>query len=271
MSDFMAEATNRRREDVRLMQEKVPLETMRREASKARERRSLADCLMRCGPGKKPGIIAEVKKASPSAGVIVAKYDPVSIVKMYEKGGAIALSVVTEPHFFMGSDSHLADVRKASKLPVLRKDFVCDIYQLYESVALGADVVLLIAAALDFHLLRELYVVALAIGLEVIVEVHTEDELEMVLPLAKSIIGVNNRNLRTLKVDLAVSRALAKMIPPGRIAISESGIKTRSDIEEMESLGYRGFLIGESLLRSSNPTILLGQMLAPHQAPHRQK
>jgi len=271
MTAFIETATARRREDVRMMMEKAPLEAVRREALKARERRSLAACLLRCGPGKKPGIIAEVKKASPSAGVIVEKYDPVSITRLYEKAGAIALSVVTEPHFFMGSDSHLADVRKSSDLPILRKDFICEEYQLYESVALGADVVLLIAAALDFHLMRDLYVVALALGLDVIVEVHTEEELEMVLPLSRAIIGVNNRNLRTLKVDLAVSRSLAPVIPPERIAISESGVKKRADMEELEELGYRGFLIGESLLRSSNPSILLGSMLAPHQAPHRPK
>lgn len=269
MSDFLDKATKQRREDVWRLLERVSLETMQRAASEVSEHRSLMDRLQSQGPGQKPAIIAEMKKASPSAGVIVEKYDPVAIARQYEQGGAIALSVVTEPHFFMGSNSHLENVRKSTKLPILRKDFICEIYQLYESAVLGVDVVLLIAAALDFHVLRDLYVVALAIGLEVIVEVHTQEELEMVLPLAKTIIGVNNRDLRTLKIDLSVSRELASMLPRDRLAISESGIRTRRDIEEMEALGYRGFLIGESLLRSSNPAILLRNMLAPPRPPTR--
>lgn len=271
MSDFLDKAMEQRREDVQRQMKRVPMETMQRAASQVLEHRSLMDCLRRKGPGRKPVIIAEMKKASPSAGVIVEKYDPVSIAKQYEQGGAMALSVVTEPHFFLGSNSHLEDVRKNTKLPILRKDFICEIYQLYESAVLGVDVVLLIAAALDFHVLRDLYVVALAIGLEVIVEVHTQEELEMVMPLAKTIIGVNNRDLHTLKTDLTVSRELAPLMPQDRASISESGIRTRRDIEELEALGYRGFLIGETLMRSSNPAIMLNNMLAPARPPTRLK
>jgi len=197
--------------------------------------------------------------------------DPGQIAAVYEQAGAAGISVVTEPRHFRGVDGDVAAARAAAALPVLRKDFYSEPYQIYESAALGADAVLLIAAGLDFSQLRDLYIIALAIGLEVVVEVHTADELEMVLPLAKAIIGVNSRNLQSMKTDLNVTRELSRIIPPDRLAMAESGIRTRRDVRELRELGYRGFLIGEALMQSANPGLLLRMLLGhtshpPHPA-----
>ena len=203
-----------------------------------------------------------MKKASPSAGLLCKDYNPADIAREYERSGAIGISVLTEPRHFLGSDDDLCQVCKAVSLPVLRKDFICDKYQVYESAVLGADVILLIAAALDSYSLKELYTVALSIGLETIIEVHTLEELDTVLPLEKGIVGVNSRNLRTLKTDLSVARELVRSIPSGRIAIAESGIRSRKDIEELQALGYKGFLVGESLMKSANFGTQLRTMIA---------
>jgi indole-3-glycerol phosphate synthase len=265
--DFLRHVTRQRREDAEMLAAKRSLESLQREAALPLERRSLADRLRRAAGF--PAVLAEVKRASPSAGILRELYDPALIARQYQQAGAAAISVLTEPHYFLGNSRHLLDVREAVSLPILRKDFISTLYQVYESAALGADAVLLIAAALDFGTLRELYVVAMAIGLEVVVEVHTREELEIVLPLARTIIGVNNRNLKTLRTDLQVSRDLAPLIPRDRLAISESGIRTRDDILELQALGYAGFLVGESLLRSHHPGLALSGLIGPrrHGAP----
>ena len=161
--------------------------------------------------------------------------------------------MLTEPRHFLGCEEHVREVRDAVSLPVLRKDFMCDSYQLHEASAWGADLILLIVAALDPHLMRDLYEEAVSIGLEVLVESHTGRELEKALELEAAIVGVNSRNLKTLKTDLAVARELASEIPEGRYAIAESGIKTRADIDSLLAVGYQGFLIGESLLKEGEP------------------
>lgn len=213
--------------------------------------------------GRQAGIIAEVKKASPSAGLLRAKYDPAAVAGTYEQAGAIGISVLTEPRHFLGRDEDLKQVRQAVNLPILRKDFVSDPYQVFETRALGADVILLIAAGLERHLLNELYIIALDAGLDVIVEAHTREEMERAIPLDQAIIGVNSRNLNTLKTDLACAMDLASLIPTGRPAIAESGIKTRHDIEELLKKGYKGFLIGETLMKSDNAAATLRELLSP--------
>ncbi len=221
---------------------------------------SLSDAL-RTSPA--PRIIAEIKKASPSAGQLRTSFDPAAIAQAYVSGGAAAISVLTEPNYFMGSQADLKVVRRCVKVPVLRKDFMVDVYQLMEAAAWGADVVLLIVAALAPGQLELLYKEVLELGLEAIVEVHTAEELKLALACKEAIIGVNSRNLKTLKTDLAVAHELAKRIPKDRIAIAESGIKTREDILGLQDAGYKGFLIGESLLRETSPGKALKALRTP--------
>lgn len=230
----------------RAMVSEASLET----AAARREHHSLK-ARLRAGGGT--GIIAEMKKASPSAGVLRPDYDPAAIAQAYTRNGAIGLSVLTEPLHFLGDESHLRAVRAVTPLPLLRKDFMCDPYQVTEAAAWGADVVLLIAAALPDALMHALYQRALALGLEVLAEVHTEAELQRVLPLAEAIIGVNSRDLKTLKTDLAVAHRLAASMPADRLSIAESGLSRREEILALETAGYDGFLIGESLVRQGDP------------------
>ena len=205
-------------------------------------------------------IVAECKRRSPSRGVLRAAYDPVTIARGYERAAA-AISVVTEPGFFDGSIEHLAAVRAAVGTPLLRKDFIVDDYQLTEARAAGADAVLLIVAALTDQALRRLLVAAGELGLAVVVEVHTLPECDRALDAGARIVGVNNRNLRTLVVDHEASRTVAGRLPKEVVAISESGLKTAADLREMASLGYRAFLIGERLMVEPDPGRALTDLL----------
>lgn len=251
-----------RRNDAQQASAHRPLERLERIVAGLPRSRSLKERLTRAGERNRPaGIIAEVKKASPSAGLLCESYDPAALARMYAQAGAVGVSVLTEPRHFLGRDEDLKQVRQAVNLPVLRKDFMSDPYQVFETRVLGADVVLLIAAGLDDPLLKQLYIIALTIGLDVIVEVHTRDELDRVLPLDQAILGVNSRDLNTLKTDLAIARNLAPLIPPGRLAIAESGIKSRRDIEDLQTQGYKGFLIGETLMKSGDVAVTLRTLL----------
>jgi indole-3-glycerol phosphate synthase len=205
----------------------------------------------------KTHIIAEIKKASPSAGLLSSDYRPAEIAAAYAGAGASGISVLTEPHRFLGSKEHFQEVRDTVDLPLLRKDFICDIYQVHETAAWQADIILLIVAAMDKGLLRDLYDTSIGYGLEVLVEAHTKSELDIALSMEQAIIGVNSRNLKTLKTDLATARELALSIPKDRVAIAESGIKTRDDIDTLKKTGYRGFLVGEAFMTAKDP----GQML----------
>lgn len=238
----------KRREDARESERVIPLEELKRRISGA-PRRSLRSAL---AAGTGTCIIAEMKRASPSAGVL-REIDPAGLARRYEDAGACALSVLTEPHWFHGSGTDLVAARAAVKVPVLRKDFVVTPYQVYETAAMGADVVLLIVAALRPDALPGLYETAVACGLEVLVEAHTAQELELAATLPDAILGVNSRDLKTLKTDVGAAMDLAALIPSGRLAIAESGIKTRREVESLEAAGYRGFLVGETLLRADAP------------------
>lgn len=206
-------------------------------------------------------IIAECKRRSPSRGVLRAAYEPVEIAIGYQQAGAAAISVLTEPGFFDGSLDHLAAVRNAVTIPLLRKDFIVDDYQLLEARAAGADAILLIVAALSDAELVSLSTAAHALGLAALVEVHSKDECRRAIDAGASIIGVNNRNLRTLQVDLDASEAIAGMLPAGVIGISESGLKTPADLHRMKSLGYRAFLMGERFMIEPNPGAALAGLI----------
>ena len=207
-----------------------------------------------------PNVIAECKRRSPSRGVLRADYDPVAIARGYAAAGAAALSVLTEPTFFDGALEHLEAVRAAVDVPLLRKDFVVSEYQVIEARAAGADAVLLIAAALPHEQLRRLARRAAAWGLDALVEVHSADELAAAIDAGAEVIGVNNRNLRTLAVDVRVSEDLVRRMPKSTIAVSESGLRSADDLARLSGLGYHAFLIGERFMTESDPGAAL-QML----------
>ncbi|MEM7194526.1 MAG: indole-3-glycerol phosphate synthase TrpC [Pseudomonadota bacterium] len=198
-------------------------------------------------------IIAEIKKASPSKGVIREDFDPVEIAQSYTRFGATCLSVLTDEDFFQGHDRYLAEVREACPLPIIRKDFMIEPYQIYESRVLGADAVLLIVAALDDARLHALAGVADALGLDILVEVHNGEELQRALQLPAKLIGINNRNLRTFETSLQTTLDLRSEIPRDRLLVTESGIHNREDVELMQNSGVNAFLVGESFMRAAEP------------------
>jgi indole-3-glycerol phosphate synthase len=202
-------------------------------------------------PGR--NVIGECKRRSPSRGVLRRAYDPAAIASSYESAGAAAISVLTEPSFFDGELSHLENVRRAVTLPVLRKDFTVDPYQLIEARAAGADAVLLIVAALDAGTLRTLRRSARDLDLDALVEVHDERELETAVAAGADLIGVNNRNLRTLEVSVDASFRLAALMPPDVVAVAESGLKTADDLDRLQAAGYRAFLVGERCMTAADP------------------
>ncbi len=208
-------------------------------------------------------LIAEVKKASPSRGVIRSDFNPVAIAQTYAANGAAAISVLTEARYFQGSPNHLRDIRKAlgNRLPLLRKDFLCDPYQVYESRAYGADSVLLIVAILTPEKLKELLGLSHELGMSCLAEVHNEAELEIALKSGARIIGINNRDLTTLTVDLTTTERLRPLIPKDRTVVSESGIKDRSNMEKLKKWGVDAVLIGESLMSAPNIATKMKELL----------
>ena len=197
-------------------------------------------------------VIAEVKKGSPSKGVIRSDFDPVVVADTYAANGAACLSVLTDEHFFLGSLKYLAEIRKRVAIPLLRKDFIFDPYQVIEARAAGADAVLLIAAMLDLSGLKEFSTLAHELGLDVLLEVHDEKEVETALRTDCRLIGINNRNLNTFETDLGTTERLLRLIPEDRFTVSESGINTRNDIVRLQNAGAKSFLIGESLMREAD-------------------
>ena len=217
----------------------------------------------------RPAIIAEIKKASPSKGVIRADFDPTRLAETYAQAGATCLSVLTDERYFQGSDEHLRQAKAASGLPVLRKDFIIDPYQIYETKALGADCVLLIAAALDDGRLRDLAATAMGLGLDVLVEVHNREELERGMMLRTPLIGINNRDLRTFETSLQTTLGLLPDVFPDRTLVTESGIRNREDIALMRGHDVHAFLIGETLMQADDPGEKLRELLDPGGEPVR--
>ena len=217
----------------------------------------------------RPAIIAEIKKASPSKGVIRADFDPARLAETYAQAGATCLSVLTDERYFQGADEHLRQAKAAARLPVLRKDFIIDPYQIYEARALGADCVLLIVAAVDDGRLRELAATAAELGMDALVEVHNREELERGMMLRAPLIGINNRDLRTFETSLQTTLGLLPDVFPDRTVVTESGIRNREDIALMRSHDVHAFLIGETLMGAEDPGEKLRELLTPGGGPVR--
>ena len=243
---------------------RVSLSELESLAKAADAPRGFARALLAQAKKKQPAVIAEIKKASPSKGVIRENFVPADIAKSYEKGGATCLSVLTDIDYFQGADAYLQQARAACSLPVIRKDFMIDPYQIVEARALGADCVLLIVSALDDVKMAELASVAKGVGLDVLVEVHDGDELERALKtLDTPLVGVNNRNLHTFDVSLETTLDLLPRIPRDRLVITESGILNRADVELMEISDVYAFLVGEAFMRAEGPGIELQRLFFP--------
>ncbi len=242
-----------KRQEVALAKSRRSLASLQRGIDELEDQpRGFLRALRACADSGWTAVIAEVKKGSPSKGVIREDFDPLSIAEIYQENGATCLSVLTDEHFFMGHLLYLAKIREVVSLPLLRKDFICDPYQIYEARAAGADAVLLIAAMLDAGQLAEYYVLARELQLDVLLEVHDEAELDVALTTGCELIGINNRNLQTFATDLATTERLLPLIPVGYFVVAESGISCRADVLRLQKAGARGVLVGESLMREDD-------------------
>lgn len=265
MADILQRILARKREEIAERKRRVPLAELRARCADVSPVRGFAAALRaRIGQGH-AAVIAEVKKASPSQGLIRADFDPAAIARSYAAGGAACLSVLTDVDFFQGSDAYLAEAREACALPVLRKDFTIDTYQVREARAIGADAILLIAAALDNAALVNLHALAIECGLDVLVEVHTAVDLQRALPLpseAHTLIGINNRDLRTFETDIATTLRLQGEVPAGRLLVTESGVAARDDVARLSAAGVHAFLVGETFMRARDPGAELARLFA---------
>jgi indole-3-glycerol phosphate synthase len=252
-SDILARIMTAKAEEVIATQLARPFDLLDREARAAAPPRGFADAIRRRVERGRPAIIAEIKRASPSKGVLRAQFDPPSIAASFDRAGATCLSILTDRPFFQGAPEHLVAARAACSLPVLRKEFIIDEHQIAESRALGADAVLLIVAALDDVRLAALEACAAAYGMDVLVEVHDAGELDRALRLATPLIGINNRNLRTFHVSLHTTIGLLPRVPPDRIVVTESGILAQRDVAQMRRHGVNAFLVGEAFMRTPDP------------------
>ena len=261
--DILRRILRRKREEVVERAERVPLPTLAARVASAPAPRRFADALSARVAAGGPAVIAELKRASPSKGVLREHFDCAAIAASYERGGASALSVLTDRDFFQGGDEYLALARAACALPVLRKEFIIDAYQVYESRVLGADCILLIVAALGDAAISELTGLAMHLDMDVLIEVHDADELDRVLPLPGTILGINNRNLRTFETRLETTLDLLARIDDQRMVVTESGILERDDVDRMRRHGVHAFLVGEALMRAPDPGERLAHLFSP--------
>lgn len=251
--DILEKILARKREEVAERSARMPLAELRARAQSAPPTHGFVNAIRARLATGKPAVIAEIKKASPSKGLLRADFNPADIARSYERHGAACLSVLTDRDFFQGADEDLLAARAACALPVLRKDFTIDPYQVYETRALGADCILLIVAALDDALMRKLVALARDLGLDVLVEVHDAAELGRALALDISLIGINNRDLRTFEVKLETTLSLLARTPKDRIVVTESGIQTPADVARLRQAGVNTFLVGEAFMKADNP------------------
>jgi indole-3-glycerol phosphate synthase len=253
MTDILDRILARKVEEIAARHAAVPLDDLVARVGDLPDTRGFAAAMEAKIAAGQPAVIAEVKKASPSKGVIRADFHPAEIARSYEAGGAACLSVLTDADFFQGSEAYLQQARAACSLPVLRKDFIIDPYQVYEARAIGADCILLIVAALDDERLMDLSLLAAELDLDVLAEVHDEDELLRALALPVPLVGVNNRNLRTFETSLETSLRLRPLVEPGRIFVTESGIHAREDVARLRDADIDAFLVGEAFMRAPDP------------------
>ena len=258
--DILVKILDRKREEIAERSEKTPLAELKSRIETASPVRGFVNAIELTISQAKPAVIAEIKKASPSKGVIRENFDPVAIAKSYEKGGATCLSILTDVDFFKGSDEYLQQAREACVLPVIRKDFIIDPYQVYEARTIGADCILLIVAALSDDQLMDLSDLANYLGLDVLVEVHDEEELQRALTLSTKLIGINNRNLRTFDVSLQTTIDLLPKIPGDRIVVTESAIHSPDDVALMRQHNVNTFLVGEAFMRADDPGVKLAEL-----------
>ncbi|MDE1907475.1 MAG: indole-3-glycerol phosphate synthase TrpC, partial [Rhodospirillales bacterium] len=259
--DILAKICADKRDEIAARRAMRPVEELKAELRDAGKPRGVGRALMDAAAAGKPGLITEIKKASPSGGLIRTDFDPVEIAQAYEAAGAACLSVLTDEKYFQGNEAHLRAARAVVELPVLRKDFMLDEWQIYESRAMGADCILLIMAALEDSQAHDLEALARALDMDVLVEVHNEEELERALPLQTPLLGVNNRNLKTMVTDIGVTEMLSTLSPPNKFLISESGIKTNADVERLRKVCVQGFLVGESLMREQDVSAAVRALL----------
>jgi len=251
--DILKKIIERKNAEITECINSVSLTELKQKAWDAPATRGFTAAIRNTIAANKPAVIAEIKKASPSKGVLRENFDPGQIAKSYQKAGASCLSVLTDVDFFQGANSYLIEARTACKLPVIRKDFIIDPYQVYEARAIGADCILLIAAALDFTVLKELSDLARGLEMDILVEIHNRDELMEVLPLDLSLIGINNRDLHSFETRLETSLELLDIIPDDRIVVTESGILEPKDVRLMRKNNINAFLVGEAFMRAEDP------------------
>jgi indole-3-glycerol phosphate synthase len=264
VADILARIIAAKRREVEEARRRVPIPQLREEAERAGPARGFEDALRRKVSAREPAVIAEIKRASPSKGLIRADFDPARIARSYEANGAACLSVLTDREFFGGSAEDLRAARAACALPVLRKDFIVDEYQLHESRAWGADCILLIVAALSQPDLESLEGTAIDLGMDVLVECHDESELESALRLRTHLIGVNNRDLRTFDTRLETTLALKDRIPRERLLVTESGISSPSDVERLRKAKVSAYLVGSAFMAAEDPGKELSRLFSGH-------
>ncbi len=260
--DILKKIIERKQQEIRERQASCSVDELKQRLATASPPRGFVAALQAKIDAGEAAVIAEVKKASPSKGVMREDFHPDQIARSYEAGGAACLSVLTDIDFFQGSDEYLKQAREACKIPVLRKDFIIDPYQVYEARVIGADCILLIAACLDDDKLSELSVLAKELGMDVLVEVHDDIELMRTLPLGLTMVGINNRDLRSFETHIENTLDLLGDIPEGRIVVTESGIHTQQDVTLMRAHGVNAFLVGEAFMRAAEPGEKLAELFA---------
>lgn len=262
--DILKKIILRKREEIAERTVKLPLEQLIASLEGGSPTRGFADAIAKKIGSGKPGVIAEIKKASPSKGVIREDFHPAEIARSYQQGGAACLSILTDIDFFQGDDEYLKQARAACQLPVIRKDFIIDPYQVYEARAIGADCILLITACLDDARMSELNDLAHHLKMDVLIEVHDNEELSRALQVDNRLIGINNRNLRTFDMDLNTTLEMLERIPEDRILVTESGIHTTEDVALMRQNGVNAFLVGEAFMRAEEPGGKLAELFGFH-------